>query len=323
MVLDRLWTLMQNPGWPVPSGLPRSPHLRSPVNAFEILVPAPSEHDSAFRMELRADHWIDAWGQAVLALGDGPADPSRVTCQIGPDGVIEIKALGDGRKMFVRSISKRTEAEPDAYAKTEELLPAADPIEPRPPWSLAPTRPLPSDREPGRPANVANPTAADDTFSAPRPIPYIAPLDGGRETNLMEALEMLDRHVACESVHYLRVRPGGRTWEVVATRGCGQGGPLGGVLRAGPVMPGPKEATEGRRTFAGEGFPLRFRRGLVGGVTLEVKSAVWAPVVQDQRVVGVLLLLNARDADHFSDGELSAVRQLAQLLGQRLGPTPC
>lgn len=317
--------------------------------AFEVTVPeTDGSGGSAIQMVIHAEHWMEAWKQALSELGEGTTDAAQVTCKIGSDGSVEVVALGSGRRVLVRSLDDAEEA-----AATDPRV-VSGPM----PWEEpsiqveAPAAPVTRERAANGPGAPQDPQAMRTLFNpivklerkapASRPtearrpqirrparrqraaiddpvgvVPYVRPVQGGPETSTEEALDMLRRHVICDAAQFLVPAPEGKGWRVEVARGVQEEQLLGELLRTKEAVPGPVDGGPGRRTFAGQGVPVRYSRGFGRSTRVRVKSALWAPVRDDLRVLGLLLLLNARRSQGFTDGELSAVSELAELLAAR------
>ena len=303
------------------------------MHAFEVTVPdTDGSGGSAITMVIRADHWMEAWKQALAELGEGATDAAQVTCKIGSDGSVEVVALGSGRKVLVRSIpdeadeplpQERPAVEVDEAQKVTRL--SAPIVQPRVerPDSRRGQRTTIQDAPRAR-AKIGpklrrgvrrqRAQGVDDPVGV---VPYVRPVAGGTETSTEEALDMLRRHVSCDVTQFLLPDPEGKGWRVEVSRGQ-KSSELGELLlRTKEPIPGPVDGGPGRRTFAGAGVPVKYVKNFARRTTVRVKSALWAPVKDGYRVLGLLLLLNARRSHGFTDAELSAVRELADLLAAR------
>lgn len=281
------------------------------MHAFEVTVPPLEDAaGSALRMVIHAPHWMDAWKQALLELGEPASGDAQVTCKIGSDGSVEVVALGSGRRVLVRSLEEQVGLEEEAPRPRERPAPRRGELL----TTIQDRRPATSERPKIRKMPRRQRSVLDDPVAV---VPYVRPVSGGPETSTAEALDMLRRHVACDAVLFLLPESDGKGWRVDIARGGEHDGLVGELLRPKERIPGPVDGGPGRLTFAGEGVAVRFVRSFARRSTVRVKSALWAPVKDGYRVLGLLLLLNARRGAGFTDGELSAVRELADLVAAR------
>ncbi len=302
-------------------------------------------------MEIRAEHWVAAWKEALAELGQLDVDPDSITCRIGPDGAVEVTAGDEGRRLFVRSLGPGETLQAGRAAQEDAPVTVAAPSteptrapEPARSWesealpdpsqtlivdaqAVATAQDISAAPEPPARARIVRKKQGTDRRKRPDPkgskvgsrLPYAAGFDGGYSTTTREALDMLGRHVRAEATQYLLPVEDGAGWRVDSARGSMSAQLTGALLRSKEPIPGPVDRDPGRRTFAGEGVKVRYSKGLGRRQTFNVKSALWAPIRRDAELVGLLLLLNARRDGGFSDADLSAVRELAQLMATRGG----
>ncbi len=219
--------------------------------AFEVTVPDTDEAGgSAIQMVIHAEHWMEAWKQALSELGEGTTDAAQVTCKIGSDGSVEVIALGSGRRVLVRSLDEG-DAETDKSSPAHQLpweapsiqvpdeLPTVTKNRPPPVVAGPPPDPQasrtvfnpivklerkePSSRpsKPRRP-QIRRPPARRQRAVIDDPVgvvPYVRPVQGGPETSTEEALDMLRRHVHCDAAQFLVPEPEGKGWRVEVARG--------------------------------------------------------------------------------------------------------
>jgi hypothetical protein len=274
------------------------------MKPFEVTVTMPGP-EPALQMLLDANHWMEAWKIAMGELGLQDFDDSQVTCKIRADGAVEVIMPEFGGRRFL--VATAPSPEP-----TTTDRPAAP--DKRPVITIEELKPVkPDDTVPELEATPAVGMSHVHLY------PRVAPLDGGDETNLREAVTMLASHVPAEHVLFLVPSPERTAWRVAVSRGLA-GVTLDGAELSGTApVPGPVDTAAGRRRFA-QTVILSFTPPVGTPTLVHAQSALWAPVHVDSTCRGVFLAVNAPRATGFDGGEFDATQQLAELVARRMQP---
>lgn len=275
---------------------------------FEVTLPG---DPLCQKLRIPADNWIEAW-QAALRELDEPAEPKDVLCVIHPGDCIIVRVRSTGRRLVVRSLGR---TQPEAPAEPASAVPGLPARRRRKSGRGRVLQSRQRTRDSIIASPVVSPTSRAEDGAAH--VPYVGQLGEDPDEAIHDALVMLERHVECEAIQFLLPARRGRM-EVAAEQSRGELERVGWRLSLDQPLLRFLSSGPARIKLQGEGTALVYTRKVLRRSRRMVGSILAVPIIDEGRLLGALLLLNAQRRSGFSEGELSAVVYLARLLAQRM-----